>query len=165
MGVFNLESFLCVFGLSGFSFFAIEHSSKTRKPRKIFISSFLQVLRPFTLFRDLFKGFCVLKTQLSKCCSKLSTKPNIETWKQLFLLLKPKWYLDNKLVAFSSFPVMVIVNTGCFLFRKLSVNFQHFRVFVFYHRTHSKTRNLRKVSFLLIFEVRFLPDIICWCVF
>ena len=28
MGVFNLESFLCIFGISGFSFFTIEHIRK-----------------------------------------------------------------------------------------------------------------------------------------
>ena len=76
MGVFN-ESFLCIFGLSGFLFFAIEHYSETRKPMKIFISSFFEVLRPFNLFRALFKWFFVFKIRLSKCCSKLSTKPSI----------------------------------------------------------------------------------------
>ena len=74
------------------------------------------------------------------------------------MLLKPKWYLDNKLVAFVQFSG----NDNCywviFLFRKLFVGFRYFWVFVFYHRTHSKTRNLWKVSFLLFFEVRFFPD-------
>ena len=47
-----------------------------------------------------------------------------------------------------------------FLSRKLFIDFRHFQVLVFYHRTYSKTQNLRKVSFLLCFEVRFFPDII-----
>ena len=38
--------------------------------------------------------------QHSKYCSKLSTKPSVEAWKYLLLLLKPIWKLDNKLVAF-----------------------------------------------------------------
>ena len=42
-----------------------------------------------------------------------------------------------------------------FWFRKLSVDFRHFRVFVFCHRTYSKTRNPRKILLLLLFDVRF----------
>ena len=49
------------------------------------------------------------------------------------------------------------------LFRKLFIDFRHFWVFVFYHRTYWKTRNLWKVSFLWFFEVRFFPDVICRC--
>ena len=57
------------------------------------------MIRPLTLFRAPLKRFCVFSTQLSK----LSTKPSIEARKQLFLLLKPKQYLDNKLVALQQF--------------------------------------------------------------
>ena len=57
------------------------------------------MIRPLTLFRAPLKGFCVFRTQLSKCCSKLSTKPSIEARKQLFLLLKRNQYLDSKFVA------------------------------------------------------------------
>ena len=47
---------------------------------------------------------------------------------------------------------MVIVNTECFLFRKLYVDFRHFRVFIFCHRAHSKTRKPRKIFYMLIFR-------------
>ena len=60
-------------------------------------------MRPLTLFRAPLKGFCVFRTQLSMYCSKLSTKPSIESRKQLFLLLKLKQYLDKKLVALQQF--------------------------------------------------------------
>ena len=29
--------------------------------------------------------------------------PTIEAWNWLFLLVKPKWYVDNKLIAFQQF--------------------------------------------------------------
>ena len=38
---------------------------------------------------------------------------------------------------------------GAFWFRKFSVDFRRFRVFVFYHRAYSKTGNPRKTFFLL----------------
>ena len=39
---------------------------------------------------------------------------------------------------------------GALWFRKLSVDFRRFRVFVFYHKAHSKTRNLQKILFLFV---------------
>ena len=41
---------------------------------------------------------------------------------------------------------------GAFLFRKLSVDFRHFRVFVFCHRAHSKARKPRENFYTLIFQ-------------
>ena len=85
--------------------------SKTRKPRKILISSFLKVLRLFSTFHFVRWG-----------CNSQSVAPihqgklNIEAWKWLFLLLKPKWNLDNKLVAFSNFLVMATVRDECFFY-------------------------------------------------
>ena len=34
--------------------------------------------------------------------------------KMAFLVLKPKWYLDSKLVLSSTFLLMVTANNGCF---------------------------------------------------
>ena len=50
MGVFNLESFLLTSDISGFSFFSIDYIQK--QPRKVFISSFLSVLRLFDYLSD-----------------------------------------------------------------------------------------------------------------
>ena len=44
---------------------------------------------------------------------------------------------------------------GVFWFRKLCVDFQRFRVFVFCHRAYSKTQNPRKKFFLLFYNVGF----------
>ena len=57
MGVFYLESFLLISGISGFPFFAIEHIRKKRKPRKIVISSFFKVLDYLPEFKHFSKHF------------------------------------------------------------------------------------------------------------
>ena len=62
------------------------------------------------------------------------------------------WTIFQFWLLLSSFPVMVNVNTGCFLFTKRSVDFRHFRVFVFCNRAHSKTRKPRKNFYMLIFR-------------
>ena len=49
--------------------------------------------------------------------------------------------------------------------RKLYVDFWHLQVFVFCHIAYSKMWNPRKISFLLLFEVRFVPNIIYECFF
>ena len=50
---------------------------------------------------------------------------------------------------------------GAFLFRKLSIDFRHFRVFVFfYHRAYSKTHKSRKIFRSSVFEE--LSLIICF---
>ena len=41
---------------------------------------------------------------------------------------------------------------GAFRFRKLSVDFRHFRVFVFCHRAYSKIRKPRKILISSFFE-------------
>ena len=77
--------------------------SKTRKPRKIFRSSFFEVLILFIWFRALSQAFCVFMTKLSRCCSKYQEALTIEPWNWLFLLLKTKWYVDKNLIAFQQF--------------------------------------------------------------
>ena len=42
---------------------------------------------------------------------------------------------------------------GVFLFRNLSIDIRHFRVFVFCHRAYSKTRKPQKISRSSIFDV------------
>ena len=81
-------------------------------------------------------------------------------------IFKPKWHVDNKFIAFQKFSSSGEAFTmGAFWFRKLSADFLGFRVFCFYHRARSKTRNLRKILFLVFFEVRLFPNKICKCFF
>ena len=118
--------------------------SEIRKPRKIFITSFFEILRLYIRFRALFYAFCVFKTQISKCCSKLSVIIYYCTLKVAFLTFKPKW--------FSNFLVAATVKNGFFLFRELFVDFRHFRVFVFYHRAYLKSWNTRKIFISSFFK-------------
>ena len=55
--LFYLESFLLISGFSGFSFFCHGAYLKTRKPRKIFRSSFLEVLRLVISFEHFTRHF------------------------------------------------------------------------------------------------------------
>ena len=101
------------------------------------------------------------RRQLSKRCSKSSKTITTEAWKWLFLLWKPKRCLDIKLVAFKQFSSNnKQLTMGVFLFRKFSVDFRHFRVFVFCHRAYSKTWKPRKIFRSSFFEV--LSTFI-WC--
>ena len=98
-----------------------------------------------------FQGRFTLKTS--------SNTLRVVSWthRKLCLFWKLKWYLDIKLVAFQQFksedPKLLIM--GVFLFRKFSVDFRRFRVFIFCHRAYSKTRIPCKILFSLFFEVRF----------
>ena len=87
----------------------------------------------------------------AQSCQWAST---IIAWKRLFWLLKLRSYLDNKLIAFQQFfsngkPLKLRL----YWLRKLSVDFRHFRVFIFYHRAYSKTRKPQKISISSSFEV------------
>ena len=60
----------------------------------VFLDIFFKVLRPFTLWRALFKGFCLFRIQLSKCCLiKLSKRTYHWSLKVTFLVIKAKMVL------------------------------------------------------------------------
>ena len=126
--------------------------SKTRKPRKIFTSSFFKVLSLFIwYFEHSSRHFVLLKQNLQSIAQSYQWAFTTIPLKWLFWLLKRKSCLGKWL--FSSFLVIAIVDNGCFQFRKLSVDFRHFRVFVFCHRAYSKTRKPRKIFIGSFFEV------------
>ena len=115
MGVFWFRNFSGDF--QSFWVFAFCHRtySKTRKPRKILIRSFLKVLR-LSIFEHFSKHFVRWGRNSQSVAQIHQSELNIEAWKWLFLLLKPKWNLDNKLVAFSNFLVMATVRDECFFY-------------------------------------------------
>ena len=92
-------------------------------------------------------SFLISSTFVSILCVQDKTlKVLLKVIKDLFLLLRPKWYVDNKLIDFQQLCSNgKALTVGTFSFRKLSVDFRRFRVFVFYHRARSKTWNLRKI--------------------
>ena len=108
--------------------------SKTQKPWKIFRSSVLEVLSLIICFEHFAKHFVCSRQNSQGVAQSYQGALTIEAWNWLFLLLRSKWYVDNKLIAF--------------WFRNLCVYFRSFRVFIFYHRAYSKTRNPRKILFL-----------------
>ena len=65
-------------GVFGFSYFAIEHIRKHGTKENFDKLNFRSV-KTIMLFIAIFKGFCVFRSQLSKCCSKLSRKLSIES--------------------------------------------------------------------------------------
>ena len=89
------------------------------------------MLRTFTLSRAFLQDF-VCPGHNSE--SAAQSYPQNLDWslKVAFLvIIKPKWYLYNKMLDLSSFLVMVMLTLGVFLFRKLSVDLRHFQVFIF----------------------------------
>ena len=117
-----------IFGLSFFVVFVVFLFWKTRKPRKIFISLFLKVLRLFIWFWALSQAICVFRTQFSKCYSKFLTRTYHWGLKVVLHAIEPqKWYWNNKIVFFfRSFLVMVTDNNGFFLISKASCWFPAF---------------------------------------
>ena len=159
--LFDLESFLLISGIFGFSIFATEHIRKPENHGKFLEAHFSLYLVYLFDFEHFPKHLLCSRQNSQGIAQSYSGALTIETWNWLFLLLKPKWYVDNKLINFYQFCSNgKALALSAFWFRKLSVDFQRFQVFVFYHRAHSKTRNLWKILFLVFFEVRFLPNII-----
>ena len=143
---FYLRSLLWISGISGFSFFAIEHIRKPGIHGK-FSWKVFWVTKTVYLISSTVLGILWVRWTSLKYCSKLLMTIYYWTLKVAFLVLKPKWYLDSKLVAF------VTVTNEFFLFSKLSVDIRHFRVFVFYHRAYSKTWRPRKIFRSSFFKV------------
>ena len=78
-----------------------------------------------------------------------------------FLLLKPKLYFDNKVIALYQFSSNGNrLTLGAFLIQKAFCSFPAFPGFHLFVCTYLKRRNLQKMLFLLIFEMRFSPIII-----
>ena len=155
---FYLESFLLISGISGFSFFATEHIRKPGNYGKFsahFFSRYYVYLSDFEHFP---KHFVCSRQNSQGVAQSYQGTLTIEAWNWLFLVSKPKWYVDNKLIDFEQFCSNgKALTLGGFWFRKLSVDFRRFWVFIFYHRAHSKTRNLRKMLFLVFFSSEIFP--------
>ena len=97
-------------------------------------------------------------TKLSRCCSKLSRSTYYWSLKLTFPV-KPKWYIMTNWLLFSSFPVTVkYLHWVLFWFRKLSVDFRDFWVFIFCHRANLKTQKPQKIFRSSFFEVLTLSD-------
>ena len=77
--------------------------SKTLKPQKIFISPFFEVLRLICDFQHFSRHFVRSEHNSLSAAQSHQWTCTIIAWKWLFWLLKSRWYLDNKLIAFSQF--------------------------------------------------------------
>ena len=101
-----------------------------------------------------YSTFCI--THFKTCFSLiLLTKKLIESL--AFWFLGSILVLGGYLAVVQQYQILAMSNL-CFTRR--SVDFRRFGVFVFYHREYSKTRNPRKILFLLLFDVRFFLSII-----
>ena len=98
-----LERFLFI-SSSGFLCFCHRVSSRTRKPQKVLISTFFEVVRFYLILRTFLSIPCAQGRALIKQCSKVSTKTYHESLKVVLLFLEAILLLDIKLVAFSQFP-------------------------------------------------------------
>ena len=110
-------------GVFGFSFFAIEHIRKPGNYGKIFISSFFEVLKLFIWFEALFVSILCDQETTLKICSNLSRSTYHLNLKVAFLLLKPKLYLDNKVIRASFNHLLRAVTARSTLFEKRNAFF------------------------------------------
>ena len=105
---------------------------KTGKPRKIFISLFLEILRLFIWFRALSQAICVFRTQFSKCSSKFLTRTYHWGLKAVLHAMElQQWDWNNKFVLFSSCLVMITVNNVFFSYLESFLWFPAFPGFRF----------------------------------
>ena len=113
---FYLETFLLISGISGFPYFTIEHT--------VFENTETAGNFHKTIFRDIKTIYLVSSTFLRILCVQdtthkvlLKVSLNIYCYcvKVAFLVIKPKWYLDTKLVAFQQFHSNATVSNMCFL--------------------------------------------------
>ena len=134
---------------SGFSCFSHRVCSRAKKPQKVLISNFFEVLRLYLILSIFLSIPCAQGTTLIKQCSKVSTKTYQWSLKVVLLFLEVKLLLRYQTASFFAFPssgnrqqwaVFYTVN-----------NERYFRVFVFGHRAHSTTRKPRKISISSLF--------------
>ena len=98
------------------------------------------------IFRGIKSIYLIWNTFLSiLSVQDISLKILLKVIKENLTLKLESWFCDNKKVAF------LAVFYGIFLFKKFSVDFRCFRVFVFYHRAYSKAR--RKILISSFFEI------------
>ena len=74
--------------------------SKTRKPRKIFISSLFKIIKLYIWFKNFSKHFMWSGHNSQNVAQSYQRAFISIVSKWLFWLLKPKWFLDNILIAF-----------------------------------------------------------------
>ena len=98
----DLESFLSISGVSGFSSFAIEHIRKPETTENFHKLIFQGIETIYLIWSFFLSILCDqdLTFKVSKCCLKLPRRAYHLSLKVAFLLLKPKLYLDNKVIAF-----------------------------------------------------------------
>ena len=148
-------------GVSGFSVFAIKHIRKDGNHGKFSEAQFSRYWIYLSDFEHVPKHFVRSRQNSQGVAQSCQEAPTIEAWNWVFLLLKPKWYVDNELIAFEQFCCNGKAFTlGAFWFRKVCVDLRHFRVFAFCHRAYSKTRKPREIFRSSVFEVSSL--IICF---
>ena len=108
LGAFDLESFLLISGISGFSFQSqsiFENPETTENFQKLIFSG----IKASYLILSTFLGIlCVQDTTLKVLLKVINEHLLLFTiiyiiLKVAFWLIKPKWYLDNKLTAFQQF--------------------------------------------------------------
>ena len=94
------ESFLLISGISGFSFFAKEHIHKPGNHGKNFYMLIFQGIKTIYLIWSTFLSILCDQDTTLKVLLKV-IKENLRLKLEVaFLLLKPKLYLDNKVIAF-----------------------------------------------------------------
>ena len=125
-----VESFLFI-SSSGLSCFYHRVCSRTRKPQRVLISNFFEVLRLYLILSTFLSIPCAQGTTLIKQCSKVLTKTYHWSFKIVLIFLRSNCYLDIKLVAFLSFLVMVTVKNERFFIYKAFYWFPAFPGFRF----------------------------------
>ena len=96
----NFEASLLICGFSRFSFFATEHIWKSGNHGKFseaHISRYYGYLFDFEHFP---KHYVCSRQNSQGVAQSYQGALTIEAWNWLFLLLKPKWYVDNTLIDF-----------------------------------------------------------------
>ena len=96
--LFYLESFLLISGVSGFSFFAIEHIRKPGNHGK-FSEAHFSRYEDYLISRGFLTILCV-QEKLSKCCSRSSKRTYHWGLKVAFLVIKTKMVLNYKIRSF-----------------------------------------------------------------
>ena len=97
--LFDLKSFWLISGIFGFSVFAIEHIRKPGKYGKFSEAHFSKYLVYLSDFEQFYKNF-VCSRQKSEVVAQSHQGALIIEACGLLSLLKPKWCVDYKLIAF-----------------------------------------------------------------
>ena len=103
MSVFYLENCLLISGISGFSFFAIENIQNLETTKNFQKLIFRGIKSIYLIFEPFSKHFLCSWQNSQGVAQSYQEALTIKAWNWLFLLSKPKWYVDNELIVFQQF--------------------------------------------------------------